>query len=93
MLLWKSIFSLMGNIWTDERNRMSVNLVKAEICTQVNYNMTCQEFLTYVGDPEQTDLLKSVMGNSKYSFKFKGNIENYTGWGESNLAHPSVSFV
>ena len=42
------IFSLMHNLWSDNRSQMSVNLVKAEICTIVNYSMSCSEFSEYV---------------------------------------------
>jgi hypothetical protein len=34
------IFSILHNLWSDERNRLSVKMVKAEICTKVNYSMT-----------------------------------------------------
>lgn len=72
----ESIFSVMGNIRKDERNRMSVELVKAEICTKFNYKMTCQEFHQFVSHPNQTPLLKSVSASSKYTFKFKDNNQN-----------------
>lgn len=67
----EGIFSLMGNIWTDERNRMGVELVKAELCIKINYNMTCSDFLEYLKKTEQKELLKCAMNNEKYSFKFK----------------------
>ena len=39
----QSIFSIMKNTWTDERNRLNVEMVKAEICTKMNYEMDCQQ--------------------------------------------------
>ena len=34
----------MHKLWTDERNRLNINLIKAELCTKINYSMTCLEF-------------------------------------------------
>lgn len=60
------IFSIMKNLWTDERNCLSVGLVKAEICTKVNFNMKCHEFAEYVSKKE--NILKAAKSNSKYKF-------------------------
>ncbi|KAB0803108.1 hypothetical protein PPYR_00078 [Photinus pyralis] len=65
------VFSLMSNLWTDERNRMRVDLVKAELCTKLNFNMSCQEFTEYIKRDEQKELLTCCKSNKKYSFKFK----------------------
>jgi hypothetical protein len=56
----------MNNLWTDERNRLRVEMVKAELCTKVNYSMKCAEFKTYVSDHEE--LINAVKSNKKYSF-------------------------
>lgn len=63
------IFSLMKNLWIDERNRMRPELVKAELCVKVNYDQSCSDFLTYVGG--QKCLLKASKSEQKYSFKRK----------------------
>jgi hypothetical protein len=65
------VFSLMENLWSDERNRLSVEMVKSELCVKLNYNMNCQEFLYFLKNPEQEKLLKCVTNNVKYDFKFK----------------------
>lgn len=36
-----------------ERNKMRVNLVRAELCTKLNFKMTCQEFADYLSKDEQ----------------------------------------
>ena len=59
-------FSIMNNIWKDERNRLSVNLVKAELCVKLNYSMSCQEFYYYVKDNQE--LLNLVKSQKKYEF-------------------------
>lgn len=63
------IFSLMKNLWTDERNRMRPELVKAELCVKVNFDQSCSDFLNYVGG--QKCLLKASKSDQKYSFKRK----------------------
>jgi len=35
------VFSLIGQVWTKSRNRMKVELVKAELFTVINFDMTC----------------------------------------------------
>jgi len=52
------VFSLMGNLWCDERNRLSVEIVKSELCGKLNYNMNSQEFLQFFKNLEQEKLLK-----------------------------------
>ena len=37
-------FSVMGNVWTDERNRLAVNTVKSELCVFFNISASCTEF-------------------------------------------------
>jgi len=57
------IFSLMKNLWTDERNRMRPELVKAELCVKVNFDQYWGDFLHYVGG--QKCLLKASKGQRK----------------------------
>lgn len=70
----EGIFSIMNNVWSDERNRLKVESVKAEICTKMNYDMKCKEFYEYIRKPEQIELLKSVLSNKKYTFKVKAQL-------------------
>jgi len=65
----EGIFSIMNNVWCDERNRLKVESVTAEICTKMNYKMNCEEFYKYIMKPEQAELLKSAISNKKYTFK------------------------
>lgn len=44
----ESIFSVMKNLWTDERNRLSVEVIKAEIMTNFNYSLSRQEFCEFL---------------------------------------------
>jgi hypothetical protein len=60
------VFSIMKNLWSDERNSLSVGLVKAEICTKVNFNMKCHEFSEFVA--KNKSLLNAAKSNSKYKF-------------------------
>jgi hypothetical protein len=56
----------MKNLWSDERNSLSVGLVKAEICTKVNFNMKCHEFSEFVA--KNKSLLNAAKSYSKYKF-------------------------
>jgi hypothetical protein len=38
------VFSHMNNIWSKERNRMTVNLVKAKLQAKLNIAESCSEF-------------------------------------------------
>ena len=58
----------MGNLWTDERNCLSIQMVKAVLCTKINYNMSCSDFIEFLKKKEQDSLLKSCQKNSKYDF-------------------------
>ena len=42
------IFSLMGQCWTNKRNRMPSELVKAELLVKINFGMSCAEFHDFV---------------------------------------------
>ena len=53
------IFSIMNNLWTEERNNLSVPMVKAELCVRINYNMNCNEFLDFITKSDQRALLES----------------------------------
>ena len=65
------IFSIMGNTWTDNRNRMRVELVKAELCIKLNFDMSCGEFFQFIKTPENADIVKAVMSNKKYTWENK----------------------
>jgi hypothetical protein len=34
----------MENVWSEKINRLSVEMVKSELCVKLNYNINCQEF-------------------------------------------------
>jgi hypothetical protein len=61
------LFSLMKKTWKDDRNRMCTSLIKAEICTKVNYNMKCTEFHDFVLKNKR--LLSAAKSERKYKFR------------------------
>ncbi|GFS98471.1 dimer_Tnp_hAT domain-containing protein [Trichonephila clavipes] len=61
------IFSVMGNVWTDERNRLAVNTVKSELCIFFNISSCCTEFKDVISTNKP--LLKAVSSNAKYTKK------------------------
>lgn len=58
------IFSVMGFIWTDERNRLSVESVRSELCICFNIPFSCTELKEKVKDNKK--LLRAVSSNQKY---------------------------
>jgi hypothetical protein len=60
------VFSLMQSIWTDDRNKMRVNLVKSEICTIVNFSMTCSEFSDHIR--KNKELIKAAKSEKSTHF-------------------------
>ena len=60
------VFSHMHRIWTDDRSRLGIDLIKAEICVKNNFDMNCIEFKSYVESNEK--LFKSVKTSDKYDF-------------------------
>jgi len=63
------IFSMMGQCWTDDRNRMRSELVKAELMVKINFGMPCANFYDFLCLPAQRQLLKCSLQTAKYSFK------------------------
>ena len=59
------IFSVMGNVWTDERNRLCVESVRSELCIFFNIPYTCTEFRDAISKNKK--LLKAVESNIKYN--------------------------
>lgn len=58
------IFSVMGNIWTDERNRLAVDTVKSELCVFFNIAVGCTEFKNLITGNKT--LIKAAMSSKKY---------------------------
>lgn len=59
------VFSNLTKVWTDERNRMSIGLIKAEICVKNNFSFTCIEFKDVIKNEK---CIKSVKSYKKYRF-------------------------
>lgn len=60
------IFSLFNNLWTKERNRMSMDLIKSELQTRVNYEESCSEILSVLQSSAGEKLLKMAKSSDKY---------------------------
>jgi hypothetical protein len=61
------IFSQMHRIWTEDRNSLSIDLIKAEICIKNNFDLKCSEFKNYIKSNKK--LLKAAQSQQKYDFK------------------------
>lgn len=61
------IFSLMNQAWTDNRNKMSVDLVKSELCIKANIDMDCISFYNFISNKKT--ILEAVKNDKKYSFR------------------------
>lgn len=59
------MFSLVNAQWSKERNRLTIESVKAILITQENYKtVSCEDFYVYV--LEKKELLKKIMSSDKY---------------------------
>ena len=65
----------MTGTWRDDRNKMRVELLKAELIDKVNFQMTCAEFQDFVILPDKRPLLKRSLEATKYNFKSQTNFE------------------
>ncbi|XP_039356465.1 uncharacterized protein LOC120382989 isoform X2 [Mauremys reevesii] len=60
------IFSVMKNLWTNERNELQVDLVKAELFVHFNYKMTCAEFAGFLKTEAAKELVVAARKEQKY---------------------------
>lgn len=59
------VFSLIGQQWTKERNRLHVDTVAKMLVVEFNLkHLTCKDFYNYI--LKETELLKQVSTNQKY---------------------------
>lgn len=65
------IFSVMGNIWTNERNRLHTDMVKSELFMHFNYKMSCTEFANFIKQKNDSNkkLIEAAKSNKKYKYK------------------------
>ncbi len=63
----ESVFSKLKHLYDDKRNRMSTELIRAELQIRLNSSLCCtQAYEYFLSKPE---LLKLVYSSQKYSFK------------------------
>jgi hypothetical protein len=60
------VFSLMNAKWRKDRNRASVDLIKPELQSFLNFNLTCGEFYNYALSDQK--LLAAAASGQKYSW-------------------------
>jgi hypothetical protein len=83
------VFSLMNDLWTDEKSQMLPDTVKAMLLVKVNMHLSCSEFHQKVKDNEK--LLKCVHGSKKY--KWLQVTKDDTGSSSSLPGVPAASSV
>jgi hypothetical protein len=42
------VFSIMNDICSDDRSKLSTPIFKAELCVKINYNFKCSQFYDYI---------------------------------------------
>ena len=58
------VFSVMKALWRDERNKLDIETVRAELFTSFNINMHCDDFHTMV--KSCPSLQKAASSSAKY---------------------------
>jgi hypothetical protein len=61
------VFSVMGNVWTDERNWLSAESVKSELEIFCDIPYSCVAFKDALSGNKQ--LLRAAESNNKYKFQ------------------------
>ncbi len=61
----ETILSHMKHVWSDNPNRLGIELVSAELTIRMNDNYSCQRFYQYI--LSETKLLKKIWKNAKYA--------------------------
>ena len=65
----KRVFSIMKALWTNIRNRLNFDLVKAELMIKMNFHMSCNDFYEFIR--KDKDLLQTAKSQGNYRFKCK----------------------
>lgn len=60
------VFSILNNLYSKERNRMSMDLIKAELIIRLNFDENCLNFKTFLNSDKAQKLLNAVKKNDKY---------------------------
>lgn len=58
------VFSMMQDVWSKNRNRLGVSIVKAELQVKLNFNLSCSEFTSFVESNKK--LILAAKSTSKY---------------------------
>lgn len=66
-LFVERIFSQIMNMWTDVRNKCSVELVRSELTVSLNYEKNCSEFYSIALKDKQ--LLTATRAQKKYKWE------------------------
>lgn len=61
------IFNMVGQNWTNERNQLDLETLKAILIVKVNINLSCLEFFEYI--KTQPALLREVATKEKYKIR------------------------
>lgn len=64
-------FSILNNLYTKERNRMSFDLIKSEVLIRSNIQESCKDFQKFLLTPAGSELVKAVRLNVKYMWQNK----------------------
>uniref|UniRef100_H3AQE5 HAT C-terminal dimerisation domain-containing protein n=1 Tax=Latimeria chalumnae TaxID=7897 RepID=H3AQE5_LATCH len=63
------IFSFMGNKWSDEQNRCSVDLIKSKLQICINFQLSCKDF--FISIQQDQELLSAAKSSKKYPWRIK----------------------
>lgn len=58
------LFSGLKRVWTDDRNRLNMTLIKTEICIKNNFSYSCLDFKDYI--KTNNECIKAAKSNAKY---------------------------
>lgn len=70
-MLIAKVFSLLNNLYTKDRNRMSFDLIKSELIIRLNFDENCTKFKSFLNTDKGSKMINAAKGNAKYMWQKK----------------------
>lgn len=68
------VFSLVKNMWTDDRSQLQITKVKSLALIKFNTKETCVQFYGKIS--KQTDVLRAIKSGNKYTKRKQWTVHN-----------------
>ncbi|XP_036332659.1 uncharacterized protein LOC118749947 [Rhagoletis pomonella] len=62
----EKVFSILNDLYSKDRNKMAIDLIKAELVIRLNIDENCKTFIEFLNREDSTKLLEAAQNNTKY---------------------------